>query len=122
MADESMRIEGLGPKQVGVTPPELRASRAAASTTGANSFKDVLAEAVGEVQRLQDNYSFPETIYMINRVTQDFLIRPMGIFQLIDYVGIDVFQSILRVMNKHLGDATLKSDLIDTFMEKNIKG
>lgn len=54
MADESMRIEGLGPKRVGVTPPELRTSRAAASTTGASSFKDVLAEAVGEVQRLQD--------------------------------------------------------------------
>jgi 3-hydroxyacyl-CoA dehydrogenase len=77
---------------------------------------------IAEVQRIQDKYSFPEAVYIINRITQDFLIRPMGIFQLIDYVGIDVFQSILRVMKKHLKDASLHSDLIDTFMQKNVKG
>jgi len=77
---------------------------------------------IAEVQRIQDKYSFSEAIYIVNRITQDFLIRPMGIFQLIDYVGIDVFQSILRVMNKHLGEPSLQSDLIDAFMQKNIRG
>lgn len=77
---------------------------------------------ISEVKRLQDKYSFAEAIYMMNRITQDFLIRPMGIFQLIDYVGIDVFQSILRVMNKHLEEPSLHSDLIDELMQKNIKG
>ncbi|HNZ18002.1 MAG TPA: flagellar hook-basal body complex protein FliE [Candidatus Hydrogenedentes bacterium] len=54
MADESMRVEGLGPKRAGLTPNELRTSRIASDTTSAGSFKDVLAEAVGEVQRLQN--------------------------------------------------------------------
>ena len=54
MADESMRVEGLGPKRAGLTPNELRTSRIASDTTSAGSFNDVLAEAVGEVQRLQN--------------------------------------------------------------------
>ena len=54
MADESMRVEGLGPKRAGLTPNVLRTPRPASATPSAGSFKDVLAEAVGEVQRLQD--------------------------------------------------------------------
>ncbi len=54
MADESMRVEGLGPRRLEGSPEALRTSRTAGSTTGAGSFKEVLAEAVGEVQRLQD--------------------------------------------------------------------
>ncbi|HQE83914.1 MAG TPA: flagellar hook-basal body complex protein FliE [Candidatus Hydrogenedentes bacterium] len=49
-----MRIEGLAPRRVEGVLPELRTSRAAADTTAASSFKDVLADAVGEVQRLQN--------------------------------------------------------------------
>ena len=45
----------------------------------------------------------------------------MGIFQLIDYVGIDVFQHILRVMKKYLGE-DLHSDLVDSFIERGVKG
>jgi len=77
---------------------------------------------VSELMKLKHEHSFPESVYIINRITQDFLVRPMGIFQLIDYVGIDVFQSILRVMKKHLNNPELHSDLIDLLMEKNIRG
>ena len=79
--------------------------------------------AISEVNRLKEKHPFPGAIYIINRISQDFLIRPMGIFQLIDYVGIDVFQCILRVMNKHLYvEVPLHSELIDKLMEKNIRG
>jgi hypothetical protein len=71
---------------------------------------------------LRDSHSFAGAVYIINRITQDFLVRPMGIFQLIDYVGIDVFQSILRVMKKHLNNPELHSDLIDLLMKKNVRG
>lgn len=77
---------------------------------------------LSEAQRLAEKYSLPGAIYIMNRVSQDFLIRPMGIFQLIDYVGIDVFQSILRVIGKHLSDDSLKDDLIDRMMEKGVRG
>jgi 3-hydroxyacyl-CoA dehydrogenase len=78
--------------------------------------------ALSEVTNLEGEHTLPGAIYMINRISQDFLIRPMGIFQLIDYVGVDVFQSILRVMKRHLQDDTLESPLINQMMENGVKG
>ncbi len=77
---------------------------------------------IGEAQRLQEDYSFVAAIYMINRVSQEFLVRPMGIFQLIDYVGLDVFQAILNIMNPHFPEEDLHSDLIDEMVKRGVKG
>ncbi len=84
-------------------------------------MRDIL-HAVSEVERLSGEYSFPEAVYMINKVSQEFLIRPMGIFQLTDYVGVDVCQCILEVMNERIHDEDLHSSLIDKMMEMGIKG
>jgi 3-hydroxyacyl-CoA dehydrogenase len=37
----------------------------------------------------------------MNHISQDYLIRPMGIFQLIDYVGVDVCSYIMSVMQSY---------------------
>ena len=47
------------------------------------------------LNEINDKLSFAESLYCINKVTQDYLIRPMGIFQLIDYVGIDLAVDLL---------------------------
>lgn len=65
---------------------------------------------------------FAEAVYIVNKVTQDYLVRPMGIFQLIDYVGVDVVQFIMKVMNPFLKDEDLHSDLLDRMMEMGVKG
>lgn len=78
--------------------------------------------AISEIERLSETYTLPEAIYAMNTVSQNFMIRPMGIFQLIDYVGIDVFQSILKVMSQHQNDPQLKSDLVNLLIEKGIRG
>ncbi len=70
----------------------------------------------------EQNYSFPEAVYAVNKVTQDFMIRPMGIFQLIDYVGVDVCKYIMSVMNPYLEDEDLHSDLLDKLFERKILG
>lgn len=57
--------------------------------------------------------SITKAIYLINEITQEYLIRPMGIFQLVDYVGIDVCKQIAQVMNTHLPDPSLHDSLID---------
>ncbi len=75
-----------------------------------------------EAEELAKKYSFTEAVYMINKVSQEFLIRPMGIFQLIDYVGIDVCQYIMSVMNPHLKDEDLHSSLLDKMIELGVKG
>lgn len=78
--------------------------------------------AMDEVLKLKGKYKYSGATYIMNRISQDFLLRPMGIFQLIDYVGIDVFQCILKVMRIHLGDNSLKHKLIDKMVKMNVLG
>jgi 3-hydroxyacyl-CoA dehydrogenase len=78
--------------------------------------------AIDEVEQLRKEFSHSQAVYIMNRVSQDFLVRPMGIFQLIDYVGIDVFQCILNTMNPYFSDEKLHSDLIDQMVEMKVLG
>ncbi len=64
----------------------------------------------------------PEAIHLVNRATQDFLVRPMGIFQLLDYVGWDVFRMILKVMGENLPGETFRHDLADRIFDAGIRG
>lgn len=75
-----------------------------------------------EAMRLAKKMPFVDAVYIMNKVSQDYLIRPMGIFQLIDYVGIDVCQYIMKVMNPHVRDERIHSKLLDQFMEMGVKG
>ncbi len=84
-------------------------------------MRDAL-HGINEAVKLTDNFTFSEAVYMINKITQDFLIRPMGIFQLIDYVGIDVCQYIMSVMNPYLPNEDLHSDLLDQMLEFGVRG
>ncbi len=78
--------------------------------------------ALHEVERLKGKHRYPGAVYIVNQITQNFLVRPMGIFQLIDYVGIDVFQCILRVMRTHHGDKSLRNKIIDKMVKQNVLG
>ncbi len=77
---------------------------------------------IKEAERLSGELGFPQAILAVNKVTQDFMIRPMGIFQLIDYVGIDVCKYIMSVMNPYLENEDLHSDLLDELFDKKILG
>jgi len=73
-------------------------------------MRDAL-HGITQAEKLSAKFSMPESIYIVNKVSQDFLVRPMGIFQLIDYVGIDVVRFIMGVMNPFLDDEDLYSPL-----------
>jgi 3-hydroxyacyl-CoA dehydrogenase len=57
-----------------------------------------------------------EGIYLVDVVTKDFLLRPMGIFQLMDYVGIDVCSRVLKIMQKYMPSKIVHHELIDQMM------
>ena len=78
--------------------------------------------AIDKVKELKKELGYAGAVYALDKAGRDFLIRPMGIFQLIDYVGIDVFQLILKVMNGYLPGEGLHSDLIDKMMKLGVKG
>lgn len=84
-------------------------------------MRDAL-HGINEALELAKTRPLTEAIYMVNKVSQDFLVRPMGIFQLIDYVGVDVVQFIMKVMNPHLVGEDLHSDVLDQMMALGVKG
>jgi len=75
-----------------------------------------------EAEKLAKEMPLHEAFYVIDRVTRDFLVRPMGIFQLIDYVGLDVVQFILRVMQPRMQGEQLHNELLDELVLKGVKG
>jgi len=75
-----------------------------------------------EVLAREKNIPLFQAIYMINKVSQDYLVRPMGIFQLIDYVGIDVVSFIMSVMNPHHEDEEISHQLLNKMLEQGVKG
>ena len=97
-------------------------SRDHAGFIGNGHFMRDLLHAVAEVERLGREMSHVEAVYTVNRVSQDFLIRPMGIFQLADYVGIDVCQCIMRVMDARLQGQHLHSALVDRLLGLGVRG
>ncbi len=84
-------------------------------------MRDAL-HAITEAEALAKDMPFVEAVYMVNKVAQEYLVRPMGIFQLIDYVGIDVVQFIMKVMNPFVTDEELHSSLLDKMIELGVKG
>ncbi len=86
-------------------------------------MRDAL-HGINEAKTLAEEKNIPlyQAVYIINKITQDYLVRPMGIFQLIDYVGIDVVQFILNVMNPFVTDEELHSDVLDKMMLQGVKG
>ena len=78
---------------------------------------------IQEAERLAGELgSFVKGVYAINKVTQDYLVRPMGIFQLIDYVGVEVCSYIMSVMNPYLENEDLHSPVLDKMIEQGVLG
>lgn len=78
--------------------------------------------AIYDVERLQKDFKPFEAIYIVNKVSQDLLLRPMGIFQLMDYVGVDVMYFISKIMDKYIPDEKLDHEFIDDLYERKILG
>lgn len=74
------------------------------------------------VSELGDEIEDYQAIYVINKITQEFMVRPMGIFQLIDYVGIDVYKRIMMIMRQYLNNDTIQNGIIDALLSKGVKG
>ena len=84
-------------------------------------MRDILY-ATREVEKLQKEFGFVEAVYTMNKISQESLIRPMGIFQLIDYVGVDVCSYIMSVMKSYQKEEDLHCPLLDQMLALNIKG
>ena len=78
--------------------------------------------AIEKAKELAKDHTLPGGLYIMNKVSQDLLVRPMGIFQLIDYVGVDVFQCISQTVSGYIKGEKLTDDLLEKMGEKKVLG
>lgn len=97
-------------------------SRDQAGFIGNGHFMRDMLHGISEAERLAQEMPWAQAVYSVNRVSQDFLVRPMGIFQLVDYVGLDVCQCILKVMDPRLPGQDLKSALLERLLALGVRG
>jgi len=74
------------------------------------------------VHKLEETYTRSEAIWMVNFITQNLLLRPMGIFQLMDFVGLDVCLHICAIMRTYLPDASLTIPLLEDMLHLKLAG
>jgi len=89
---------------------------------GNGHFMRDLLHGIDEAEKLSSDMPFTEAVYIIDKISREYLVRPMGIFQLIDYVGLDVCQFILEVMRPRLGEENLKNDILDSIKSMGVLG
>lgn len=91
---------------------------------GNGHFMRDAIHGMNEAEALANEKNIPlyKAIYIINKVSQDYLVRPMGIFQLIDYVGIDVVSFIMSVMNPHHADEEISHAMLNKMLDQGVKG
>lgn len=63
-----------------------------------------------------------EAIVLLDMITKTFLFRPMGIFQLTDYVGLDVAVNVFGIMSHFLEDKSIESPLLKKMLSLGKKG
>jgi 3-hydroxyacyl-CoA dehydrogenase len=89
---------------------------------GNGHFMRDIIHAASTVEKPGKDFSLVEAIYALNKISQEYLVRPMGIFQLIDYVGVDVCSYIMSVMKPYVKDENIHCPLLDTYLTAGIKG
>lgn len=100
----------------------LVVSKDVAGFIGNGHFLREASFACQQVEALSNKHSLPEAIYLLNSITQHLLVRPMGIFQLLDYVGLDVCANISKIMTQFNPHANLNTKLIDHMLAAGIRG
>ncbi len=101
---------------------EIIYSKDIAGFIGNGYFLREINFACALTEELSKKYGILQSIYIVNKVTQEFLLRPMGIFQLIDYVGLDVVSNIGNIMHHYLQLPIGYTNLFQMLTVKGIYG
>ena len=97
-------------------------SKDVAGFIGNGHFMRDALYALNQAQDLAKSEGWAKAFFMIDTISRDLLVRPMGIFQLIDYVGIDVTRFILESMQPSFPNETLSHSVLNQLFDKDVKG
>ena len=89
---------------------------------GNGQFIREVSYAIGLVERLVLINGLPNAIYLVNEVTKRLLLRPMGIFEVVDYVGINVCQFIMDIMAGDFKNEKFNNSILNRLLKQEIQG
>ena len=89
---------------------------------GNGQFLREVSYALDLVHVLSKDYGIPGSIYLINEVTRELLLRPMGIFEVVDYVGVNVCDSIMSVMQQAFPNEAFNNSLLLEWIQAGVLG
>lgn len=78
--------------------------------------------ALKKAEDLAQTEGWAKAFFLLDTISRDLLVRPMGIFQLLDYVGVDVTRFILESMQASFPDEKLSHDALNKLLDRGIKG
>jgi len=78
--------------------------------------------ALKKVEEFTKEMEIHEAFAWVNHITNNYMLRPMGIIQLLDYVGLDVFAKITGVMQQYIPEEDFSSNILHTLIEHQIMG
>lgn len=76
----------------------------------------------GHISQQQNPMPLAAAIYIVNRITEELLLRPMGIFQLADYVGLDICDKIAMTMRTYLHEESLQLPFVSKLVAQGVVG
>ena len=89
---------------------------------GNGVFIREVSYAIGLVESLALEKGLINAVFLVNEITKKLLIRPMGIFEVVDYVGINVCKSIMDIMENDFKNEHFNNALLKHLLEQNIIG
>ena len=89
---------------------------------GNGQFLREVSYAVDLAQEISKDYGLSKAIYLINEATRELLLRPMGIFEVVDYVGVTVCDSIMSVMQRAFPNESFNNTLFSKWIQAGALG
>ena len=78
--------------------------------------------ALDQAKGMTSEINLVDAIYRVDTVSRDLLLRPMGIYQLMDYVGVDVMCFILKSMQAAFPQEKLSHEILNQYIELGVTG
>lgn len=89
---------------------------------GNGVFIREVSYAINLVESLAIEKGFPNAVFLVNEITKKLLLRPMGIFEVVDYVGINVCKSIMDIMEKDFKNEHFNNEFLKMLLKNKIIG
>lgn len=97
-------------------------SKDVAGFIGNGHFIRECLHALQQMEQLQEREGFSKAVYAVDKVSRDGLLRPMGIFQVMDYAGVDICAAIMEVMDRYIDSESFLSATSSRMLSAGAKG